>query len=103
MTQKNCIKPVAAVIGAALVGSLSAVNMASAAENPFGASPLESGYMVVASMDEKEGKCGEGKCGEGKDKKEGKCGEGKDRKEGKCGEGKCGEGKEKKEGKCGSK
>ena len=103
MTKKNCIKPVAAVIGAALVGSLSAVNVASAAENPFGASQLESGYMVVASMDEKEGKCGEGKCGEGKDKKEGKCGEGKDKKEGKCGEGKCGEGKDTKEGKCGGK
>jgi uncharacterized low-complexity protein len=103
MTQKNCIKPVAAVIGAALVGSLSAVNVASAAENPFGASQLESGYMVVASMDEKEGKCGEGKakegkCGEGK-AMEGKCGEGKAT-EGKCGEGKAMEGK-KKEGKCG--
>ncbi len=40
MTKKNCIKPVAAVIGAALVGSLSAVNVANAADNPFGASRL---------------------------------------------------------------
>ena len=75
MTTKNCIKPVAAVIGAALVGNLSAVNVANAAENPFGASQLESGYMVLASSHEAsekqgtdgakkmEGKCGEGKCG----------------------------------------
>ena len=104
MSKKNCIKPVAAAIGAALVGSLSAVNVANAAGNPFGASQLESGYMVLASKDEKEGKgkmegkCGEGKCGEDKGKMEGKCGEGKcgegkGKMEGKCGEGKCGEGK----------
>ena len=101
MTKKNCIKPVAAAIGATLVGSLSAVNLASAAENPFGASQLESGYMVLASNHEKEGKCGEGKEKEDGKCGEGKCGEGKETKDGKCGEGKCGEGKEKKDGKCG--
>jgi uncharacterized low-complexity protein len=98
VTKKNCIKPVAAVVGAALVGSLSAVNVVSAAENPFGASQLDRGYMVLASSHESAGKEGEGKCGEGKcggDKKEGegKCGGDKKEGEGKCGEGKCGEGK----------
>ena len=90
MSEKNCIKPVAAVIGAALAGSLSAVNLASAAENPFAATQLQSGYMMLAESHvaageaeaqteakEKEGKCGEGKCGGDKEKKEGKCGEGK--------------------------
>ena len=119
MTKKNCIKPVAAVVGAALVGSLSAVNLASAADNPFGATQLQGGYMMLAeneptaeqkeAMKEKrekkmdkmearkearkkamEGKCGEGKCGGDKGKKEGKCGGDKGKKEGKCGEGKCG-------------
>jgi uncharacterized low-complexity protein len=101
MTTKKNLKPVAAVVGAALVGSLSAINVAGGAENPFGASQLESGYMVLAGgHGEKEGKCGEGKCGEGKcggdkEAEEGKCGEGK------CGEGKCGGDKEAEEGKCG--
>jgi uncharacterized low-complexity protein len=110
------ITSAAAILGAALVGSLTAVNVASAAENPFAAKSLSSGYMQLAEAEGKEmkeGKCGEGKemkegkCGEGKEMKEGKCGEGKEMKEGKCGEGKemkegkCGEGKEMKEGKCG--
>jgi uncharacterized low-complexity protein len=72
----------AAVIGATLVGSLSAVDVANAEQNPFAAEQLESGYLMLAG----EGTCGEGKCGEGK------CGS-KDEGEGKCGEGKCGEGK----------
>ena len=101
MTKKNCIKPIAAIIGAALVGNLSAVNVVSAAENPFGASQIESDYMVVAGMDEKEGKCGddmkkgEGKCGDDMKKGEGKCGDDMKKGEateqdGKCGNGKCG-------------
>jgi uncharacterized low-complexity protein len=83
----------AAIAGVALVGSLAAVNVASAGENPFAAKPLDSGYMQLAGETGEgkcgEGKCGEGKCGEGKGM-EGKCGEGKETKEGKCGEGKCG-------------
>jgi len=95
MSKNNCIKPIAAVIGATLVGSLSAVNVASAAENPFGASQLDGGYMMLASSHEagkemKDGKCGEGKCGGDKGMKEGKCGGDKEMKDGKCGEGKCG-------------
>lgn len=108
MSKKNVIKPVAAVVGAALVGTLSAVSLAQAAENPFGATALPGGYMLLAEAASatpealpaeekaaKEGKCGEGKCGGEKMGMEGKCGEGKcggEKKgmEGKCGEGKCG-------------
>lgn len=72
---KKTITPVAAVVGAALVGSLSAVELASADESPFAASAVESGYLQIAGDD--EGKCGEGKCGEGDGGGEGKCGEGK--------------------------
>ncbi|MGB0237298.1 MAG: hypothetical protein ACPG4B_00440 [Cycloclasticus sp.] len=87
-------KPLAAALGAAFVTSMAFVPTANAESNPFGASELETGYMVLA-----EGKCGEGKCG-GDKAKEAKCGEGK------CGEGKCGGDKAKEakcgEGKCGS-
>jgi uncharacterized low-complexity protein len=104
MTKKTHLKPVAAVVGAALVGSLSAIGAANAAENPFGASQLESGYMQLASSHEggekmKEGQCGEGKCGGDMKDKEGSCGGDMKDKEGSCGgdmkgkEGKCGEGK----------
>ncbi len=91
MTKKT-ITPAAALVGAALVGSLGAFGLAQAAGNPFAAQSLEAGYMLLAEADT-EGKCGEGKCGAEKEK-EGKCGEGKcgadKEKEGKCGEGKCG-------------
>ena len=98
MSKKEMNKPLAAAIGAALAGTLSA-GSALAAENPFGLQPLDSGYMQLASS-HMEGKCGEGKsetsegkCGEGK------CGEGKsETSEGKCGEGKCGGEKSKSEG-----
>lgn len=76
--------PAAAVIGAALVGSLSTSTLVQAEENPFSAEQLSSGYLLLAS----EGSCGEGKCGEGK------CGSKED------GEGKCGS-KGEGEGKCG--
>ncbi|MGB5736508.1 MAG: low-complexity protein [Thiohalocapsa sp.] len=87
MSKKN-ITPIAAVVGAALVGGLAATDVANAADNPFGATQLESGYMLLAGT---EGKCGEGKCGEGKCG-EGKCGSDKET-EGKCGGDKEGEGK----------
>ncbi|NCC27511.1 MAG: low-complexity protein [Gammaproteobacteria bacterium] len=76
---KNTITPAAALVGAALVGSLGAFGLAQAADNPFSAQPLDTGYMQLAGADT-EGKCGEGKCGGTKDKDA----------EGKCGEGKCG-------------
>ena len=97
-------KPLVAAIGAAFVTSMAFAPAASAATNPFGATELETGYMVLA-----EGKCGEGKCGAKDGKKaDGKCGEGKcggdKAKEAKCGEGKCGADKaaeKAKEAKCG--
>ena len=107
MSKKSCIKPVAAAVGAALVGTLSVANIASAGENPFGASQLNSGYMQLASSEAAEGKCGgdkegaEGKCGGDKEGAEGKCGGDKEGAEGKCGEGKCGGEKKGAEGKCG--
>ena len=100
MTKKTTLKPVAAIVGATLVGALSAVNVAQAAENPFGATQLESGYMQLAGKDG-EGKCGEGKCGGDKKEGEGKCGEGKCGGDKDAGEGKCGGDKKDGEGKCG--
>ena len=91
MDKKIQLKPVAAAIGATFAVSLAASPLANAAENPFSAVELTTGYMVADSH--AEGKCGEGKCGESKGK------------EGKCGEGKCGESKgddaKGAEGKCG--
>lgn len=81
MTKKN-ITPAAAIVGAALVGTLSAADIANAAENPFGATQLESGYMLLAGT---EGTCGEGKCGEGKCGDKGEGGDGDKGGEGKCG------------------
>ncbi|MGD2084451.1 MAG: low-complexity protein [Chromatiales bacterium] len=104
MAHRYCKKPVAAAIGAAFVGTLGMSGLAGAADNPFGLSELDSGYMQLASS-HGEGKCGEGKCGEGmmeKEKAEGQCGEGmveKEKAEGQCGEGMME--KEKTEGKCG--
>jgi len=79
--KKSIKTPLAAALGAAFVSSIAFTTAASADTNPFGATELETGYMVLA-----EGKCGEGKCGAEKaaDKaKEAKCAEGK------CAEGKC--------------
>jgi len=107
MSKKMSAKTLSCAVGAALVGSLAATGAVQAAENPFGATQLESGYMQLAS---KEGSCGEGKCGGDKSESkkemscgEGKCGGDKSKKEGSCGEGKCGGDKSesKSEGSCG--
>ena len=95
------LKPIAAVAGVAFVSSMAISSTALAADNPFEAIDLDSGYLLAGDdHDGEEGKCGEGKCGEDGEG-EGKCGE--DGEEGKCGEegeeGKCGE--EGEEGKCG--
>jgi len=101
---KNNLKPLAVAVGAAFMASVALAPMATAAENPFQANELSSGYNLADGH--AEGKCGEGKCGESKSDGEGKCGEGKCGEsksdgEGKCGEGKCGESKSDGEGKCG--
>ena len=107
MTKQINLKPVAAVVGAALVGSLSAVSVANAADNPFGSSQMPSGYMQLASSHEGGEKMKEGSCGGDKEMKEGSCGGDKEMKEGSCGgdkemkEGSCGGDKKMKEGKCG--
>jgi uncharacterized low-complexity protein len=102
MNKTLIIKPVAAAVGVAFVTSVALSTTALAADNPFTATDLESGYLL-AGGDGEEGKCGEGKCG-GDKGEEGSCGEGKGE-EGSCGEGKgeegsCGEGKGE-EGSCG--
>jgi len=100
-------KTIALAIGGAFALSI-ATTTVNAAENPFSAKTLSSGYQVADNHDTKmkDGKCGEGKCGESMKKdaaakaKDGKCGEGKcgesmkkdaaaKAKDGKCGEGKC--------------
>lgn len=101
MLKNICSKTVTAIMGTALVGTLSIVDLAVAADNPFASSGQDSsGYIMLAESHEKEGKCGEGKCSGEKGEKEGKCG-GEGQKEGKCGEGKCSGEKGEKEGKCG--
>lgn len=79
---KKTMNPAAAIVGAVLVGGLSAANVASAANNPFALKSLDSGYLQLAGAETGKG-TGEGKCGEGR------CGS-KSGGEGKCGEGKCG-------------
>ena len=96
---KKTMKPVVAAVGAAFAGSMMLAGAANAAENPFGVTELNGGYMQIASSH--EGKCGAGKCGAGK-AEEAKCGAGKKAEEGKCGAGKCGAGKKAEEGKCGA-
>jgi uncharacterized low-complexity protein len=95
---KKIIHTTVGIVGAALVGSLAAVDLANAADNPFAAKSLDSGYMQLAEAesgkDMGEGKCGEGKCGSSMDTGEDKGAEGdsgaKGTKEDKGAEGKCG-------------
>jgi len=116
MTKKTSLKPAAAAVGFALVGSLAVPNLAKAADNPFGASSMKGGYMQVAEAKQEgmggmsgmsgdkakqSGMSGMGGMSGDKAKKEGKCGGDKAKKEGKCGEGKCGGAMKAGEGKCG--
>ncbi len=91
MAKLSKMNPLAATFGAAVVASAMSIP-AHAAENPFGATDLQSGYQL-ASDKSAEGKCGEAKCGADKaDKKaEGSCG-GDKKGEGSCGGDKKGEG-----------
>lgn len=93
MANNSTVKPMVAAVGAAFIAGMATAPVATAAENPFAATELSSGYSQQVAMN--EGKCGEGKCGGKKAEGEGKCGEGKcggskTSSEGKCGEGKCG-------------
>jgi uncharacterized low-complexity protein len=76
MTNNTSVKPMVAAVGAVFLTGMATVSVATAAENPFAAKELSSGYSQQVAMN--EGKCGEGKCGGDKaEKAEGKCGEGK--------------------------
>jgi len=112
MMKKTNLKPVVASIGAALTGTMLLAGSVNAADNPFGLSELNSGYMQVAAAHEgkmagkmmkkaegaMEGKCGEGKCGGMKTDAaapapaamEGKCGGDMKKKAEGAMEGKCG-------------
>jgi len=84
---KKTITPAVAFAGVALVGGLTATGLVAAAENPFAADTMRSGYMLLAEGEDED------QCGGEKAKEEGKCGaetEEKMKSEGKCGEGKCG-------------
>jgi uncharacterized low-complexity protein len=99
MAKKTELKAVAAALGTTFAVTLAVSPLANAAENPFGVTQFQAGYMVAGE----EGKCGgdkgadakgaEGKCGGEKaaDDKgaEGKCG-GEKAADDKGAEGKCG-------------
>ena len=83
MAKLSKINPLAATLGAAFVASAMSIP-AHAAENPFGATDLQSGYQLAGDHSKDgEGKCGEGSCG-GDKKGEGSCG-GEKKGEGSCG------------------
>ncbi len=88
MAKLSKMNPLAATFGAAVVASAMSIP-AHAAENPFGATDLQSGYQLAGDKSA-EGKCGEAKCGADK-KAEGSCG-GDKKGEGSCGGDKKGEG-----------
>jgi len=77
MLDKKKPNALSLALGTSFAVTLAASNLVNAADNPFAANEIKSGYMVAEGHG--EGKCGEGKCGENK------------KEEGKCGEGKCGE------------
>jgi uncharacterized low-complexity protein len=102
--KKISSKALAGAIGATFITSLAAMPAANAAENPFAAKPLVSGYQLA---DAKDGTCGgkkaeqkEAHCGTKSDK-DGHCGGkqaapvSKEKKDGSCGESKCGANKKK--------
>ena len=110
MVKNSELKTVAALLGTTFAVTLAIAPIANAAENPFGITQFQSGYMVAGE----EGKCGgdkgaEGKCGgekaAGDKDAEGKCG-GKKAAGDKDAEGKCGgekaAGEKAAEGKCGN-
>lgn len=110
MVKNSELKTVAALLGTTFAVTLAIAPIANAAENPFGITQFQSGYMVAGE----EGKCGgnkgaEGKCGgekaAGDKAAEGKCGgekaAGDKDAEGKCG-GEKATGDKAAEGKCGN-
>ena len=68
---KQSIKPLAAAMGVAFAATMAMSSITVAAENPFQADQLSSGYNLAGNH--AEGRCGEGKGSHDKDS-EGKCG-----------------------------
>jgi len=94
--KKISSKALAGAIGATFITSLAVVPAANAAENPFAAKPLVSGYQLA---DAKDGNCG----GKKAEKTEAHCGSKSD-KDGHCGGKQAAPMvKEKKDGSCGGK
>ena len=92
--KKISSKALAGAIGATFITSLAAMPAANAAENPFAAKPLVSGYQLA---DAKDGNCG----GKKAEKTEAHCGSKSD-KDGHCGGKQAAPvNKEKKDGSCG--
>jgi len=91
---KKSTKPLAIVLGSALMASAGFTTANAADTNPFAINALSTGYQVAMSgkSKDKEGKCSgqkkkSGSCGATK-KKDGKCGAQKKKKSGNCGAGK---------------
>lgn len=83
-----------AALGSAFAAGAALAPIAHAADNPFAANPLASGYQLAQADKKQEASCGADK------KKDGSCGgdkkaAGDKKKDGKCGEGKCGGDKKK--------
>ncbi|GAA5127671.1 hypothetical protein [Alloalcanivorax gelatiniphagus] len=87
MSKERKLNPLAATLGAAVVASAMSIPAVQAADNPFGATDLQSGYQLAGDHSKDgEGKCGEGTCGDKGDKKgEGSCGGADKKSEGSCG------------------
>ncbi len=67
MLDKKKPNALSLALGTSFAVTLAASNLVNAADNPFAANEIKSGYMVAEGHG--EGKCGEGKCGENKKKK----------------------------------
>jgi len=94
--KKISSKALAGAIGATFITSLAVMPTANAADNPFAAKPLVSGYQLA---DAKDGNCG----GKKAEQKEAHCGTKSD-KDGHCGGKQAAPvNKEKKDGSCGAK
>ena len=79
---------ITAAVGSAFAATAALVPVAQAADNPFAASQLSSGYQIAQADTKMDGKKKDGSCGGDKKASDKK-------KDGKCGEAKCGGDKKK--------
>lgn len=84
-------------LSAAVAATAILAPLAQAADNPFGAAMLGTGYQIAQADKKTDGKCGEAKCGadkaretRGKDAQGTAMPAGGKQADGKCGEAKCG-------------